>query len=184
MNEFSDNKDFTLFSCPVISEESTLSEALVGCDAVIAILLSVQNLKATTLVQSLIKTTKMNNVNRVIFTAGEVTSIYEEGEKFTLRQNFLLMLGKFISLITYYSMIDMINSSALIKQNNEWNWTIIRAPTLHDKPVKGYQFCKISDISMKDSLSREDYASCLLDSIGNTNHYKRILTIISISPES
>ena len=68
---------------------------------------------------------------------------------------------------------------ATIKKNKEWNWTIIRVPTLHDKPLRGYQFCKVSDISIKHSLSREDYASCLLDSIENSNHFKRIFTIIS-----
>ena len=179
LDTFAGRDGFTVTTAPVISDEATLSHALSGCDAVVAVLISVRDLKATELVMSLARATAANGVKRIVFTAGEVTAVPEEGECLTPRQRVLASLGRLISLITPYSMTDMVKASALVREQPDWDWTIVRAPTLRETPAVGYQFCEISEVNSKHFLSREDYAACLLDSLDNSDHRRRTLTVVS-----
>jgi putative NADH-flavin reductase len=163
----------------VVSDEATLAHALSGCDAVVAVLISVRDLKATELVMSLARATAANGVKRLVFTAGEVTAVPEEGESLTPRQRVLESLGRLISWITPYSLADMVKASALVREQPYWDWTIVRAPTLRETPAVGYQFCEISEVNSKHFLSREDYAACLLDSLDKSDHHRRTLTVVS-----
>jgi putative NADH-flavin reductase len=178
LNEFVNQDGFKLMAPLVVSEQETLTKALAGCDAVVAVLISIRQLKATELVKSLAKATSLNGVKRLVFTAGEVTAVREEGEKFTLRQKIMLLIFHPISWFASFSLGDMIRASVLVHQQPDWEWTIVRAPTLREKPPVGYKFCKISEVTSAHVLSREDYAACLLDSLGNPEHHRRTLTII------
>ena len=161
------------------SDDGMLTHALAGCDAVVVVLITVRDLKATELVTSLASATVVNGVKRLVFTAGEVTAIPEEGETFTRRQRLLETLGQLISWVTPYSMTDMVKASALVREQPDWEWTILRAPTLRDTPAAGYKLCEISEVTSKHVLSRKDYAACLLDSLQEYDHHRRMLTVIS-----
>jgi len=124
-------------TAPVVSDEAMLTQALAGCDAVAAVPISVRRLKASGLVAALAKATVANDVNRLVFTAGEITAILEEGEAHTLRQRIMLALLTPIMWLTPYSLTDMRRATALIKEQTDWEWTIVRAPTLTDKPPAG-----------------------------------------------
>ena len=178
LDEFTGRDGFTVMTAPVVSDEATLTRALTGCDAVVAVLITVRNLKATELMMSLAKATAANGVKRLVFTAGEVTAVREEGEVYTLRQRFMLAVIPPIMWFTPYSMTDILKSSVMIRQQADWEWTIIRAPTLRETPPVGYRFCKISEITSAHVLSREDYAACLLDSLGNPEHHRRTLAVV------
>ena len=178
LDEFTDREGFSVMTASVVSDDATLIQALSGCDAVVAVLISVRRLKATELVASLAKATAANGVKRLVFTAGEVTAVRDEGEAFTLRQRLLGALGRLISWLTPYSMTDMVKASVLVGQQSDWEWTIMRAPTLRDTPPVGYTFCKISEVTSAHVLSREDYAACLLDSLGEPEHHRRILAAV------
>lgn len=73
---------------------------------------------------------------------------------------------------------DMLEASELIRQQSGWEWTIVRAPTLRDIPPVGYRLCEISEITSAHSLSREDYAACLLDSLEKPEHHRRTLALV------
>lgn len=178
LDEFVNHDGFTLMTASVVSEEATLTRALAGCDAVVTVLITVRKLKSTQLVTSLAGATAANGVKRLLFTAGEVTAVREDGEKYTLRQSIMRKLVPPILWFTPYSMVDMLNSSRLIRQQENWEWTIIRAPTLNDAPPAGYRFCKISEVTGSHALSRDDYAASLLDSLGNPDHHRRTLTVL------
>jgi len=182
LKAYSDNDGFTLVTAPVVSDAAVLSQALSGCDAVIAILLSVRRLRATELVTSLAKATAANRIRRLVFTAGEVTAALEKGETFTRRQQIMLRLFPVIAWFTPFSMTDMIESSVLVRQQSDWDWTIVRAPTLNEKPGVGYRLCEIHEVTAKHALPREDYAACMLDSLGNPDHYRRSLTVVPDGP--
>jgi hypothetical protein len=156
-----------------------LTRALAGCDAVVAVPISVRKLKATELVASLAKATAANGVKRLSFTAGEITAVHEENETYTLRQKMLLALATAIMSVTPYSLPDMRKATALIKQQPAWEWTIVRAPTLTATPAVGYRLCELSEVNSKHILSREDYAACLLDTLKNPNQDCRTLTAVS-----
>jgi putative NADH-flavin reductase len=178
LGEFAGRDGFTVMTAPVVSDEVTLIEALAGCDAVVAVLIAVRRLKATELVTSLAKATAANGLKRLVFTAGEVTAVREAGEVYTLRQRFMLAVIPPITRLTPYSMTDMLKSSVMVRRRSDWEWTIVRAPTLRETPPVGYRFCKISEVTSKHVLSREDYAACLLDSLGNPEHYRRTLAVV------
>ncbi len=97
-----------------------LAHALAGCDAVVVVLITVRDLKATELVTSLASATVDTEVKRLVFTAGEVTAVPEEGETFTRRQRLLETLGQLISWITPYSMTDMVKASARVREQPDW----------------------------------------------------------------
>jgi putative NADH-flavin reductase len=178
LKEFSDHDRCTVITAPVVSDAEILTRALTGCDAVIAILLSVRRLKATELVRSLAKATAAHGVRRLVFTAGEVTAAPEKDEAFTVRQRILRRVVPAITWLTPFSMTDMIEASVLIRQQPDWDWTIVRAPTLTEKPAAGYRLGAIHEVTAKHALSREDYAACLLDSLENPDHHRRSLTVI------
>jgi len=134
-------------------------------------------------VTSLAGAASANEVKRLVFTAGEGTAVREEGEVYTLRQRIMVTVIPPLMWLTPYSMSDMLKSSKLVNQQSDWEWTIMRAPTLRDTPPTGYRFCKISEVTSKHALSREDYAACLLDSLTNSEHHRRTLTVVSATPE-
>ncbi len=179
LDEFKDQASLTLFPTKNVSDEATLSKALDGCDAVVTILISVHDLKATELITSLSKATAVHQVTRLVFTAGEITVEPEEGEGFTLRQKLLKMLGTVISWVTPYSVTDMLEASRMIHGQTTWNWTILRAPTLTEASPVGYQLCALNEVTSKDSISREDYAASLLDSICRKEDHRKTLTAVS-----
>jgi putative NADH-flavin reductase len=178
LDGFTDRGGFTLMTAPFVSDEATLTQALAGCDAVLAVLIAVRRLKATELVTSLAKATAANGVKRLVFTAGEVTAVREEGEVYTLRQRIMLALIPPIMRLTPYSVADMLKASVMIHWQPDWDWTIVRAPTLRETAPAGYRFCKISEITSAHALSREDYAACLLDSIKKPGHHRRTLAVM------
>jgi putative NADH-flavin reductase len=178
LTEFAGNDGCSVITAPVVSDPATLTQALAGCDAVVAVLISVRRLKATELVGSLAKVTAANGVKRLVFTAGELTAVPEKDEAFTLRQRIMLPVFTLITWFTPYSMTDMIKSSVLVRQQPDWDWTIVRAPTLSEKAGAGYRLCEINEVTAKLALSREDYAACILDSLENPEHYRRSLTVV------
>lgn len=178
LKDFIGHKDVTLMHTPVISDETLLTQALTGCDASVVVMISVQRLKATKLISSLVKATSSNGIKRLVFTAGEVTAICEMGEKFTLRQRLMRAIAPAILYLTPYSMTDMLEASVMIHQQHHWEWTIMRAPTLIESPSVGYRFCDISEVTSKHALSREDYATCLLDSLVDPGHHRCTLTVV------
>lgn len=177
--DFSNRDGFTLMTAPEVSDETRLTRALAGCHAVVAVLITVRGLKATELVTALAKATVATGVNRLEFTAGEITAEPAAGETFTLRQRLMVTLIPPLLKFTPYSVTDMIASSVLVAQQPDWKWTIVRAPTLKETPAAGYRFCEISDVTTRHVLSREDYAACMLDSITNPAHHRRMLTVVS-----
>jgi putative NADH-flavin reductase len=179
LNEFSENGRCRVITAPVVSDPATLTEALAGCDAVVAVLISVRRLKATEMVRSLAAATAANGVTRLVFTAGEITVVPDKNEAFTLRQRVMRSAFTFLMWVTPYSMTDIIKSSVLIRQQPEWDWTIVRAPTLTEEPGVGYRLCAINEVTSKHILSQEDYAACMLDSLENLEHYRRSLTVVS-----
>ncbi len=178
LDEFTSCNEFTAVSVPVVSNEHVLTQVLAGCDAVVAVPISVRRLKATELVAALAKATAANRIKRLVFTAGEVTVAPEADEIPTLRQRLMLPGFTFVTWFTPYSLSDMRKASALIKKQAEWEWTIVRAPTLIDAPPVGYRFCRLSEITSKHVLSREDYAACLLDCLTKPDHRRRMLTVV------
>lgn len=177
LNECTDRDGFTVMTAPVVSDEATLRKALADCEAVVGVLIAVRRLKATELVASLAKAAAANGVKRLVFTAGEVTAVREEGEVYTLRQRFISAIIPPMTWLTPYSVTDMLKASVMVSQQSEWEWTIVRAPTLRERPPVGYRFCKISEVTSAHVLSREDYAACLLDSLGNLEHHRRMLAV-------
>jgi len=176
--DFAASDGFTAVTAPVVSDEEMLIRALDGCDAVVAVLISVRRLKATELVASLARATAANGVRRLAFTAGEVTVVREPGEAYTLRQKIIRVVFPVIAWPTPFSMADMLKASVLIRRQPDWDWTIVRAPTLRDAPPVGYRFCEVSEITSAHALSREDYAACLLDCLDNPERRRRTLTVI------
>ncbi len=83
-----------------------------------------------------------------------------------------------ITRLTPYSVTDMLQASARVRAHAGWAWTIVRAPTLGDGPPSGYRRCRISEVRSSHVLSRADYASCLLDTVGSTEYHNRTLTVV------
>lgn len=154
LEKFSNNDACKVVTAPVVSDKAILAKALVGCDAVIAISISVRHLKATDLVLSLAEATAANGVKRLVFTAGEVTVAPAQGDVFTLRQRIMSRVFPIISFFTPFSMADMIRASLLIRQQPGWDWTIVRAPTLNDTSRTGYRLCEIHEVTARHTLSR------------------------------
>ena len=153
LNEFISQQGFTVKTAPVVSDEATLTQALAGCDAVVAVPITVWRLKATRLVAALAEVTAVSRGKRVVFTAGEITAALEEHEVHTLRQRIMLAVIMPIMWFTPYSLTDMRKATVLIRQQSDWEWTIVRAPTLTEAPPVGYRFCRISEVTSKDVLS-------------------------------
>ena len=178
LDEFAGRDDVEVHGVPVVSDEAVLTDALSGCDGVVAILVSVRKLRATELVTSLVKATAANGVTRLSFTAGEVTAEHGEGEPLSLRQRIMRAVVPPLVELTPFSVKDMLAASTLIQRQTQWGWSILRAPTLRDTPAVGYRMCEISEVTGKDALSRRDYAACLLDSLDLPERYRRTLTVV------
>lgn len=174
LDEFVGQEGVTVVGARSVSDQAALTGALAGCDAAVAILLSVRDLKATDLVTALAAT----GVSRVVFTAGEVTAEREPGERYTVRQRIMRALIPPITRLTPYSVTDMLQASVRVRAHPDWAWTIVRAPTLDDGPPSGYRLCRISEVRSSHVLSRADYASCLLDTVGNAEYHNRTLTVV------
>jgi putative NADH-flavin reductase len=179
LNEFAGRHGFNAVTPNVVSDSEALTRALDGCDAVVAVLITVRQLKATDLVKSLARATAATRVKRLMFTAGEISVVREPGETYTLRQRLMLAYYTPLAWLLGYSLTDMRKASVALKQQTDWEWTIIRAPTLSDVPPVGYRFCRLSDITAAHVLSREDYAACLLDSIDVPDHHRRSLAVVA-----
>jgi putative NADH-flavin reductase len=178
---FEGHSSFTRISAAVISDEEVLTRALSGCDGVVAVLISVRQLKATRLVSSLASATATKGVMRLVFTAGEVTAEPTAEETLTRRQRFMRIVLPQIARFTPYDMRDMLAASLAVRRQPGWQWTIVRAPSLTETPPLGYRLCPISEVTAADALSREDYAACLIDSLDNPDHHGRLLAVLSAS---
>jgi putative NADH-flavin reductase len=181
LDQFAARDGMSVIAAPVVSDEAALVRALAGCDAVVAVMITVGLLKATELAASLAAAAAATDVKRMVFTAGEVTARPEANEALTLRQRIMLAVLPPITRFTPYSMGDMLKASVLIRSQPHLEWTIVRAPTLEDTEPKGYQLCSLSEITSADTLSREDYAACLIDSLNNPDHRRRTLAVASAS---
>lgn len=180
LEAFDGQKGYTVATAPVVSDAAMLTRVLDGCDAVAAVSISVGRLKATELVDALVRATGANGITRLVFTAGEVTAVPEPGERFTLRQRMMKTLGLLISKVTPYSMADMIDASAMVRRQTHWEWNIVRAPTLVDAEPVGYRFCDLSKITSKHTLPRKDYAAALIDTLENARFPRRALTVMAL----
>lgn len=179
LGEFVGHLAFSMATAPVVSDEATLTRALEGCDAVVAVPIAVKKLKATDLVASLVAATAARGISRVVFTAGEITVRPAPDERFTTRQKLMNALLPPLLALTPYSLYDMVAASDLAMAQEAWDWTFVRASTLHERPAEGYRFCDLSDVKSKFGLAREDYAAALLDSLGNPEHHRRRVTVTS-----
>ena len=179
LDGFAGHDGFTLHTAAVISDQALLARALAGCDAVVAVLISVRRLQASALVAALAGAAAQHGLTRLVFTAGEVTAVPAAGETFTTRQRLMSRLGRAVSFFTPYSMTDMIRASALVARQPGWQWTIVRAPTLLDAPATGYRWCRLEEIQGRHQLSRQDYAASLLDSVLQPDHHGRLLTVMA-----
>jgi putative NADH-flavin reductase len=179
LGEYVGRDSFETVTAPLISDAEMLTRALAGCDAVVAVLVTARQLKATYLVQSLVQAMSANGVNRIVFTAGEISVVPEEAETYTPRQRLMLLGYTPLAWFLGYSLGDMRRSSVIVRQQADWEWTIVRAPTLLDGPAVGYRLCRLSDITSAHAMSREDYAACLLDSLNEPDHHRRSLTVVS-----
>jgi putative NADH-flavin reductase len=176
---FEGREGFTRMTAAVVSDEATLTRATAGCHAVVAVMISVRQLKASDLVRSLAAATAASGVTRLVFTAGEVTAEPEADEALTRRQRLMRAILPQIARFTPYDMRDMLAASVLVSRQPHWQWTIVRAPTLTEAPPAGYRLCEISAITSADTLSREDYAACLIDSLETPDHHRRLLAVVS-----
>ncbi|HEY9032379.1 MAG TPA: NAD(P)H-binding protein [Pseudomonadales bacterium] len=156
LDGFAGHDGFTLHTAAVISDQALLARALAGCDAVVAVLISVRRLQASALVAALAGAAAQHGLTRLVS-----------------------RLGRAVSFFTPYSMTDMICASALVARQPGWQWTIVRAPTLLDAPATGYRWCRLEEIQGRHQLSRQDYAASLLDSVLQPDHHGRLLTVMA-----
>jgi putative NADH-flavin reductase len=178
LGEFSSREGFEVVTGPIVSDESVLSRALVGCDAVAAILISVRQLRATELVDSLATAASTNGVNRLVFTAGEITAAPVPDERLTLRQRIMRKVLVPLLELSPYSVKDMIEASVKIAAQPDWQWTIVRAPSLRDAPSAGYRLGRIDEVTSKHVLPRADYAACMLDCLADPATERRTVAVI------
>lgn len=174
---FADSPGFTLITASSVTDASALQRALAGADAALVILIAVHDLKASALVAALADASTTTGCRRVVFTAGEVTAIPASGERQTLRQRGMLALFAPLMTLTPYSLRDMRDASRQIQQL-DWEWTIIRAPTLIDAAPAGYRLGALDAVRGADRLPRADYAACLIDAVAEPGHHRRLLTVL------
>jgi putative NADH-flavin reductase len=179
LDEFAASEAFTLATAPVVSDRAVLTRALAGCHAVVAVPISVKKLKATDLMASLAAATGTHGITRLVFTAGEITVRPAPDERFTLRQKLMSTLLPPLLALTPYSLYDMVAASDRAMAQEGWDWTFVRASTLHERPAEGYRLIALADVTGKFGLGREDYAAALLDSVDNPAHIRRRVTVTS-----
>ena len=166
---FAHSPGFTLITA------SSVTDA--GADAALVILIAVHDLKASALVTALADACATMSCRRVLFTADEITAMPAPGERQTLRQRGMLALFAPLMALTPYSLRDMRDASRQIREL-DWDWTIIRAPTLIDASPAGYRLGALDAVRGAARLSRADYAACLIDAVAETGHYRRLLTVL------
>lgn len=176
---FTGRDGFSLHTASVVSDPATLLRALQGCDAAIAVLISVRQLRATELVDALAQAAAAHGLKRLVFTAGEITVEPEADESFTFRQRLMRAGFLLLTLFTPYSLADMIRSAGHIRRQAGPDWTIVRAATLTDGPETGYRLCRLDEVTAASRLSRKDYAACLLDTVANPGFRRRTLTVVA-----
>ena len=174
---FADSPGFTLITASSVTDARALQRALAGADAALVVLIAVHDLRASALVAALADASATTGCRRVVFTAGEITAIPAPGERQTLRQRGMLALFAPLMALTPYSLRDMRDASRQIRQL-DWDWTIIRAPTLIDAAPAGYRLGALDAVRGADRLSRLDYAACLIDAAAETGHHGRLLTVL------
>ena len=163
--------------CSSVADASALQQTLADADAALVILIAVHDLKASALVTALADACATMSCRRVLFTAGEITAMPAPGERQTLRQRGMLALFAPLMALTPYSLRDMRDASRQIREL-DWDWTIIRAPTLIDASPAGYRLGALDAVRGAARLSRADYAACLIDAVAETGHYRRLLTVL------
>jgi putative NADH-flavin reductase len=174
---FVDSPAFTLITAASVADEDALRQALSGADAALVILIAVHELKASALVAALGRASAATGCRRVVFTAGEITAIPAPDERQSFRQRWMLALFGPLMALTPYSLRDMRNASRQLQQL-DWDWTIIRAPTLIDAAPAGYRLGALDAVRDADRLPRADYAACLIDSVAEPGHRRRLLTVL------
>ena len=179
--QFADRPGFTLITAPAVTDASALQQALAGADAALVILIAVRDLKASALVAALADASATTGCRRVVFTAGEITAIPAPDERQTLRQRWMLALFAPLMALTPYSLRDMRDASRQIQQL-DWDWTIIRAPSLIDGARTGYRLGALDAVRGADRLPRADYAACLIDAVAEPGHDRRLLTVLPALP--
>jgi putative NADH-flavin reductase len=177
LTELANRPGFTLITAPSVIDASALQQALSHTDAALVILIAVHDLKASALVAGLADASAATGCRRVVFTAGEITAIPAPDERQTLRQRMMLAVFGPLMALTPYSLRDMREASHQIQQF-DWEWTIIRAPTLIDAAPAGYRLGALDAVRGADRLSRADYAACLIDSVAELGHHQRLLTVL------
>jgi putative NADH-flavin reductase len=176
LDAFRNAPGFRPHTAAVIADESAVRAALDGCDGAIAILISVRRLKATALVRAMQRCA----VRRVVFTAGEVTTHRNPGERYTARQWLLRTLAPPLTAPTPYSVTDMLRASRLVREH-DWDWTIVRAPTLIEGEPTGHRRCDLHEITGRDRLRRADYAAALLEALGEEQSSRRAVTVTGLT---
>jgi len=167
-----------LITAASVDDESALRQALSDADAALVILIAVHDLKASALVAALSRASAATGCRRLIFTAGEITVAPGPGERQSLRQRWMLALFTPLVALSPYSLRDMRSASRQIQQQRDWDWTIVRAPTLIDAAPSGYRLGALDAVRSADRLSRADYAACLIDSVAEPGHHRRLLTVL------
>lgn len=175
--DFRSRPGFSLFTAAAVTDTGVLQQALQEADAALVILITVHELKATDLIDALGRASAATGCRRFVFTAGEITAVPAAGEREARRQRWMLRLFSLLVALTPYSLRDVRDASRQIQQHDDWDWTIIRAPTLIDAAPIGYRLDTLDAVSSRDQLPRTDYADCLLDAIAEPRHHQRLLTV-------
>lgn len=178
LDVYRDRPGFAVHTGPQVSDPATLERALAGCDAAVAILISVRGLRATDMVRAMQQVADAGGPRRVVFTSGEVTFVPEADERYTARQRVMSVLGLLITALSPYSMSDMLAASRLVRAH-AWDWTAVRAPTLVYGPPAGYRRCRLDEITGAHKLARRDYAAALLDALGDREAVSRAVAVRS-----
>ncbi len=71
-------------------------------------------------------------------------------------------------------------ASRLVRAH-DWNWTIVRAPTLIDGEPAGHRRCDLHEITGRDPLRRADYAAALLDALDDPQSSRRAVTVTEMT---
>lgn len=180
--DFRSRPGFSLRTADAVTDDGVLQQALQEADAALVILITVHELKATELIDALGRASAATGCRRFVFTAGEITAVPSAGERETQRQRWMLRLFSLLVALTPYSLRDVRDASRQIQQHDDWDWTIVRAPTLIDAAPVGYRLDALDAVRGRDQLSRADYAACLLDAITEPRHYQCLLTVRPAAP--
>lgn len=158
-----------------IMKPETLKDHLENKDAVISAI-GKSSLKETTLYSSgnknLLDTLKTTNTDRVFFISAsglEVNPTYNFFTKLAVK----LVLQKILK-----NMYVDLNRMERVIKSSELNWTIIRPPSLTNKPFTGHYRFSINDYLNKGmKISRADLAAFIISNITNESIYKKTVEV-------